>query len=218
MVKDTIKSGRSKKRLRMLLYILPLLALIAFGGFYFKKYNDLKKNPGSADQIAQAEIDRYISEVGKLYALPQDEKPSVATVKDKEKLKDQPFFAKAENNDVTLIYTDAKLAILYRPSTKQIINVSSVTIEATKPVVKVIGSGRSAVEQKLNSNFSNDVTVSQGANAKNSYTEITVVDLTGQQSELAKKLADDLGGKVGSLPSGEDRPTGVDILVIAGTP
>lgn len=81
------------------------------------------------NQASKAEANRIVSEVGKLYALPKDEEPSVATVKDKEKLKDQPFFVNAQNNDVTLIYSKAKIAILYRPSSKQIINVSSVSIQ-----------------------------------------------------------------------------------------
>lgn len=96
-----------------------------------QKIEEFKTNP---DLAAQAEVDEYIEEVGKLYALPSDEKPSVATVNDKEKLKDQPFFANAENGDVTLIYADSKLALLYRPSTQQIVNVSSVTIEQDKNV------------------------------------------------------------------------------------
>ena len=94
-----------------------------------QKIEEFKTNP---DLAAQAEVDEYIEEVGKLYALPSDEKPSVATVNDKEKLKEQPFFANAENGDVTLIYADSKLALLYRPSTQQIVNVSSVTIEQDK--------------------------------------------------------------------------------------
>jgi hypothetical protein len=145
MAKDNQRS--ITKTIAVVLVVLIVAALVAGGVFYFVKYRrlskrydelnkanatltqqyqELKTNP---DAVAQAEVQRYIDEVGKLYALPKDEKPSVATVKDKDKLKDQPFFAKAENGDVTLIYADAKLAILYRPSTKQLINVSSVTIQ-----------------------------------------------------------------------------------------
>lgn len=90
-----------------------------------QKIEEFKTNPEAA---AQEEVNRYVQEVGELYALPENEQPSVATVNDKEKLKDQPFFANAENGDVTLIYAQSKLAILYRPSTKQLVNVSSVTI------------------------------------------------------------------------------------------
>ncbi len=95
-----------------------------------KELETVKTNP---EQAAKEEVKRIVGEVGKLYALPDGEEPSVATVSDKSKLADQPFFAKAENGDVTLIYTKAKLAVLYRPSSKQIVNVSSVNIENTPP-------------------------------------------------------------------------------------
>lgn len=129
-----------KKNVLRVVAVLLIAGLAAFGGFYFKKYRDLNvkykdvnakyeeliKDPQAAQA---AEVRRYIEEVGKVYDLPKDEEPSVATVKDKEQLKSQPFFAKAENGDITLIYSKAKLAILYRPSTKQLVNVSSVTIQ-----------------------------------------------------------------------------------------
>lgn len=91
--------------------------------------NELETYRTNPQEAARAEVRRYVEEVGKLYALPEGEEPSVATVSDKSKLQDQQFFAKAENGDVTLIYTNAKLAVLYRPSTKQIVNVSSVTLQ-----------------------------------------------------------------------------------------
>ncbi len=142
----SIRTGGSRK-IFSLLIVIVILGLLGAGGYYFKRYRDTKKQQASLqnqnadlakqlgayradpNQAAQAEADKTIADVGKLYALPKDEKPSVATVKDKSKLSDQPFFVKAENGDVTLIYSNAKLAILYRPSTKQIINVSSVTIQ-----------------------------------------------------------------------------------------
>jgi len=129
-----------KKKLLVALNILLIIGLAAAAGFYFKKYREVNVQYSDVQgkytellqdpQAAQAaEVRRYIEEVGKVYDLPDDEEPSVATVKDKEQLKDQAFFAKAENGDVTLIYSKAKLAILYRPSTKQLVNVSSVTIQ-----------------------------------------------------------------------------------------
>lgn len=214
--------GVTKKQTRKLLFklgnIILILALAGFGGFYFKKYQDLKKNPPSTDQAAQAEVDRTVAAVGKLYSLPKDEKPSVATVKDKTKLKDQPFFDKAENGDVTLIYSNAKLAILYRPSTNKIINVSSVSIQSTKPTVKIIGdtAGRASIEQAIKTTYANDVTDGGTGDAKTTPIGITVVDLTGQNGTVVKKLADGLKGQVGNLPAGEDKPTGVDILIVVG--
>lgn len=91
-----------------------------------QEIEEYKTNPEAA---AQAEVQRIIEEVGRVYDLPSDETPSVATVQDKEKLSEQPFFARAENGDITLIYQKSRLALLYRPSTQKVINVSSVTIQ-----------------------------------------------------------------------------------------
>lgn len=129
-----------KKNILTAVNILVILGLAGVAGFFYqksqdlnKKYNDVQakyteitKDPKAVQAV---EIRRYIEEVGKVYDLPKDEEPSVATVSDKDKLKDQAFFNKAENGDVTLIYSKAKLAILYRPSTKQLVNVSTVTIQ-----------------------------------------------------------------------------------------
>lgn len=218
MATEGASRRRTSKWLFRLGNLILILALAGFGGFYFKKYQDLKKNPPSADQQAQAEIDRTIAKVGKLYSLPKDEKPTIATVKDKTKLKDQPFFDKAENGDVTIIYSTAKLAILYRPSSDKIINVSSVSIQSPKPTVKIIGdaSQRASIEQAIKLTYTNDVTDGGTGDAKATPSGITVVDLTGQNGTVAKKLADGLKGQVGSLPAGEDKPTGVDILILVG--
>lgn len=131
-------------KISVVINVVLIAVLAAAGSWFFLKYkkerSDLgKKYADAAKQLetfkkdpnaaAQAEANKTIEAVGKLYSLPKGEQPSVATVNDKAKLKDQPFFAQAENGDVTLIYSTAKLAILYRPSTNKIINVSSVTIQ-----------------------------------------------------------------------------------------
>lgn len=132
-----------KKKVFLAVQIAVVVGLAGLAGYYFKQYRDLNAKyndiqgkyaelSSDPQAVQAAEVRRYIEEVGKVYDLPKDEQPSVATVKDKEQLKDQAFFAKAENGDITLIYSNAKLALLYRPSTKQLVNVSSVTIQDQK--------------------------------------------------------------------------------------
>lgn len=198
--------------------ILLIVGLAAFGTVYYRKYQNLKSNPPSQQALDDAERDKYIKEIGKLYNLPKDETPTLARVKDKDQLKNQPFFAKAENGDVTLIYTNSKLAVLYRPSTKQIINVQSISTADDKVSVKVIGKqpDRQSVEGKLKEKLSDTVSVANGGDAKADYAGIVVVDVNGSKGETAKQLAQALNGQVGSLPAGEDKPSNVDILVIAG--
>jgi hypothetical protein len=74
------------------------------------------------------QVNDVISRVSKLIILPQDEKPTIVTVKDASKLKGEQFYAEARNGDVTLVYSQAKKAILYRPSANVIVNVANVTV------------------------------------------------------------------------------------------
>jgi hypothetical protein len=83
-------------------------------------------NQGAA--AAQAEVDATVAKVGKLIALPTDEKPTVATVTDASKVNSQPFFQNAKNGDVVLIYTKAQKAILYSPAENKIVEVGAVNI------------------------------------------------------------------------------------------
>lgn len=212
------KSGRKvKKGIFLSVNALVIIGLALFGGYYFRQYRNLKNNPPSADQVAQQESDKIIAAVGKLYSLPKDEKPTIATVKDKDATVKQygAFFNNAENGDVSLIFTNAKLAILYRPSTNKIVNVSTVTIQNNTGKVKVIGTA--AARQTVASALKEQqITAADGGDAKVAPTSITVVDLTGQNADQAKKIADAVKGTVGSLPAGESKPTDADILIVAG--
>jgi len=79
-------------------------------------------------ESSSKDVDKLIEEVGRVILLPEGETPTVATVTDVEKVKDQAFFAKAQNGDKILIYSGAKKAYLYRPSEKRIIEVGLVNI------------------------------------------------------------------------------------------
>lgn len=197
----------------IILNILVLLGLAGFGGYFFKKYQDTKN--ASPEQLQQAQINQTISEVGKLYNLPANEKPDVATVKDKEALKKQyPFFDQAENDDVVLIYKEAKLAILYRPATKKLIKVGPVNIENGLSIRTVGGEAERAAIEKLLTD--NKLTFTSGGAAKTAISGVIVVDLKGNNSEQAKKLAAIVKGTVGTLPEGEDKPADVDLLILVG--
>ncbi len=209
MAKRTFLSAKTTFRL---VNIVVILALAGAAGYYFKKYDDLKNS--TPEKIQQAQTDQYVKEVGKVYSLPKNEKPDVATVKDKEALKKQyPFFDQAENNDVVLIYKDAKLAILYRPSTHKVIKAGPVNIENGLSI-KVLGKeADTAAVQKLLTD--NKLTFTK-ADPKTVVSGVIVVDLKGTNGEQAKKLAEIVKGTVGTLPAGEDKPTDADLLVIVG--
>lgn len=214
MVKVTSRRSLfSAKAVLVILVIALIGGLGAFGGIYYKKYTDLKD--ASPEKLQQAQLEDTVEAVGKLYSLPKDEKPDIATVKDKEALKKQyPFFDQAENDDVVLIYKEAKLAILYRPSTNQLIKVGPVNIESGL-AIRTVGSAeaRSAVEKLLTDN---NLPFTSGGSAKTAISGVTVVDLSGSNSEQAKQLAAIVKGKVGKLPAGEEKPDDVDLLILAG--
>ncbi len=91
--------------------------------WYF--YSQWKKAVNVSADNTQ-EVLSVAEEIGRHIQLPQDETPTLATVSDKEKLKDQQFFAAAENGDKVLIYSNARKAILYRPSIDRIIEVAPI--------------------------------------------------------------------------------------------
>jgi len=129
--KNKRKRKLSKKVLwgaLMVLLVGILAAALYFTWFFYNKYESLKRNP---NEVMKEETAWVTEKVSALMDLPQDETPTVATVLDVEKLKDQPFFKNAQNGDKILVYTKAMKAILYRPETNKIIEVMPLVIDDT---------------------------------------------------------------------------------------
>jgi len=216
-----------KNRIPKILIIVLVLVLVVSGYgaayYYHYQYQQLKKNPNIANQDVTAAT---LKAVGKLIELPAGETPTIATVLDKDKLKDQPFFQNAENGDELLAFSKAMKAILYRPSTNMIIEVAPLTINntasstATKKLTVAIYNGTNTVgltsniEKQISSNGNIDV-VSKSDAARKDYQGNLVVDITGTNASAATVIAKNIGGTVSNLPSGESKPN-ADILIIAG--
>lgn len=110
-------------RRNLLIILVGVLCIVSsVTAFYF--YSEWKK--AVTVPSAEEEIGEVVAVVGEYMELPQEEVPTIATVIDKEKLQDQPFFSRAENGDKVLIYTNARKAILYRPTTKKVIEVAPI--------------------------------------------------------------------------------------------
>lgn len=113
--------------------VVVLLAAAAPSIYFYRQYQQAQMRINDPTGAARQDALNTVAAVGKLMVLPTDEDPTVAMITDITKLKDQPFFAHAENGDKVLIYTKNKKAILYRPSTNKIIDVAPVNIGNTTP-------------------------------------------------------------------------------------
>lgn len=225
-MKERLKQIRlSKQGIVATLLIIVFVGAIGVGAYYYKSYQKLLKNP---DIITTQEVSWLQQSVGKLMTLP-NETPSTATVLDKEKLKEQAFFANAENGDKILIYSTAKKAILYRPSTNKIIEVMPIALDNTQSsaagattaninVALLNGTNTdgltSTAEVNIKNKIANVTVVSKTKAAKATYTSTVVADISGTKAEQAKAIADAVGGTVGTLPAGETAPAGADIVVV----
>jgi len=221
--------------------ILAAVLLIVFGGvgglIKLSKENRqlkteiqvLKEDP---NKIAKEETAKVVALVGKLVILPEGEEPVMATVTDKEKLKDQPVFAKAENGDKILIYSIAQKAYIYNPTKNVIVDVvpvnigdGSITITGTdinNPLKVVLVNGTktagltNTLEQRIKDKKVLGISVTAKTTAKTTdYQKTFVIDLTGKWGSQAIQLAQLVGGEV-ATQSAEDRPT-ADLMVIVGS-
>ena len=113
-----------KKSFRILL-LLVTLGAIGLAGYFYYELNNLKNNPQS---ITKKEVSDLVDKVSRLVLLPEKEIPTVATVSDLEKLKDQTFFAKAQKGDKVLIYAEAKKAYLYSVTKDRVIDIAPLNL------------------------------------------------------------------------------------------
>jgi hypothetical protein len=110
--------------------VVLLIALLP-SAYFYNKYQDSKAKTEDPEASEQAETEMLIKEISEHALLPTDEEPTVATVSDVTQLADQPFFNDAVNGDRLLVYSKAQKVVLYRPSIKRVINMTSLNIENT---------------------------------------------------------------------------------------
>jgi hypothetical protein len=113
------------KNILILSAVLILLLLIPL--FFLAKSKNSQVDPNVAIERETADLTQKI---GKFMELPAGEQPTLATVTDRAKLKGQNFFESAQNGDKLLVYPKAKKAILFRPSTGKIIEVTHLTTDS----------------------------------------------------------------------------------------
>ncbi len=217
------------------LIVILLLCIVA--GYFYLQYQNTQNLLQNPTKSAQKELEELVKIVGKSYQLPTNESPTLATVSDKSKLPGDEFFKAASNGDKVLVYSQNKIAILYRPSVQKIISVGPVVVSTEDPEVveptkaaasdevsvalyngtKTVGLTKKVETTLLGISSSKYTVTSKDNAAKDSYTETIVVDLLGKDKALAEKLAGIVKGKVATLPAGEEKPKDASFLIILGS-
>ena len=184
-------------KLKNILIFSVAILLVGSLSFTFYFYRQWKKasNPETA---AKQEIAATIKKIGSFIELPKDEEPTLATVKDVEKLKDQPFFANAKDGDIALIYSKSGKAILYRPSNNKIIEVMSLyqnqksetagTQEQTQAQ-----SGNTETQNESQASQAGDTTQAEGVATEVKSAKVAVYNGTNVKG-LAQNIADKISG------------------------
>lgn len=128
----SIQNGFKGKKLS-LKAVIGIVLLTFFAGTLAYLYTNSKLPAnlfgGNTTLNNSTEIEDLITTVSKLVELPQNETPTIATISDKDKLRANPFFARAQNGDQILIYAAAGRAYLYRPSTNKIVDIAPITVQ-----------------------------------------------------------------------------------------
>jgi hypothetical protein len=191
--------------------------------------------------VDKAQVQEFLDKLQSIALVPLDEAPTLATIVDISKLREEAFFKNAEIDDKLFVYQQAQLAILYRPSVEKIVNMATLFDQsggkAKSPASpQVQGSSTQAtsgaqLQYKLAVYFATDSSllrakvgkalntmpsievVKEALTRETTYTGVTIVDLKGGQSTIVTELVKKLGGEKGSLPEGEDKPD-ADILAI----
>ena len=122
--KKPSENKKNKKKQTQIWLWVAIVAVVIIAGIFTYYYFGNKESQNVDQMLTNLEDDdaKVVKEVSKIMILPE-ETPSLATVLDKTKLDGRPFFAKAENGDKLMLFTGAQKAILYRPATKQIVEV-----------------------------------------------------------------------------------------------
>lgn len=128
------RKSRNKIKRNLPLILIVLVIALAISTAYFYKRSSALKNPQTA---STNETNALIAKVSKIALLPTGETPTVATVSDPEKLKDQAFFVDAKVGYKVLVYANAKKAFLYDPATNKIINIAPVNTGSTPTITPV---------------------------------------------------------------------------------
>lgn len=230
--KLNIFSRTMSAKYKNLILFLSIITLIGLGIAAFSVYKytrmqkelqAIKKSTTASQKTNNDQMSKIVAEVGKIYKLPEGEVPTMATISDVNKLKDQPFFKNSKNGDILLVYNKAGKAILYNPTEKKIVEVAPVGDTSQQIRSKVwlrngtsTGGLASKLETEIQKNFPGMTIAGKDNAVKNNYDKTIVIVLNDSAKDAGAVLAKTLNVSTADLPSGENKPAGADLLVIIG--
>lgn len=201
-----------------------VIGLLGYFGWQYVKTQELLKNPTAK---AIDETNSLLKKVRRHVLLPENEMPTIATVSDKSKLADQPFFDRAEEGDKVLIYVKDGRAILFRPKLNRVVEMTSVSQNTPTPVpqkteatltiwngTKISGLA-SVAEAKILKELKN-IKVAGKDNSLGNYPKTLIIVLNPGAANLGALVKDLVKAEVTDrMPGGESRPS-TDLLLILG--
>jgi hypothetical protein len=180
-----------------------------------------KNQPGSGIE----QLNKVTSAVSKHIILPKNETPTLATVQDISKLRQQAIFTNAQNGDKILVYPKAQEIFVYRPSADKLVAVGPLVLDKhgspyiTAKIAILDGSGQTQALAKMTESvvsvFPNATIVAKDQ-APRLFPQSIAVDLTKASQTLDEQIADTLGIKAGQLPLGITPPAGAEFLIFIG--
>jgi len=129
-----VLSRKNKSKLITIILAVLAVAGLAAGYYFYDRAENLSAELAEVNPEggrSEDDVAGLLSDIGKLIVLPENEQPTVATVSDPDRLRDQEFFKNAKQGDKVLIYTNARKAILYDPIANKIIEVAPLNLGDT---------------------------------------------------------------------------------------
>jgi hypothetical protein len=123
---------RANYKVIAVVVIVGLLVAVVF--YQMQVTSNLKSqtskttSTSASASAAKNEATTLRNQVATVLDLPGSETPTVATVQDPSKLQNQAFFARAQIGDKVLMFAKAQQVVLYRPSTKKVIQVAPINL------------------------------------------------------------------------------------------
>jgi hypothetical protein len=122
------RNSKSLKIISVILAVVVVACAVALG----MMWNKLNEVQAKVPVDSEVEMKALVSEIGRFLTLPNDETPTLVTLKDEELLsvKSEPFFANALPGDKLLIYQNNNKAVIWRPASKKVIEASIINLAA----------------------------------------------------------------------------------------